>query len=157
MHKNNSVNEAQNSRDVTTETLRAPEADGATGLLPCPFCDGPATISGDAYKGFQVGCNSQTCKVNPVSDNDWHDVKYSKAEWNTRANSHDVLGMRNVALRLALGDSLSILTLIYHRERSRLTDQTRADLYETIREVERVLETKPDTSTDASSGTADQD
>lgn len=44
-------------------------------------------------------------------------------------------------LRDALVSSQSILSLIYHRERSKLSEQTRADLFETLSEVERVEKT----------------
>lgn len=42
------------------------------------------------------------------------------------------------AVRNALISSQSILSLLYHRERSTLSEQSQRDVYETLCEVERV-------------------
>lgn len=100
-----SGNENQELAGVSTENLAADEAsDGVAGLLPCPWCQGPAemtsVIGGDEGDGYvwHVHCSEDNdCTMMP-------DL-YSYAEdeavrrWNTRVNPRDAVLASIVAER----------------------------------------------------------
>lgn len=92
------VNKDPDLAGVSTRKLAA-ETDGVAGLLPCPFCNGEAVVSGDSGGGddetgegpwrvTHILCGNDACPMQPGIYGEELEEVAMKA-WNTRANSQE--------------------------------------------------------------------